>query len=490
MAFNSFNFWILFPFIFLFYWAIPAKWNLWRKVFLILVSYSLYMNWKPAFAVVLFGVTLITYWGGHFLSSECYVESLETVGSSKSSKRKSSRRKKLIWCFALLGLLPLLVFKYYNFINDSLTAGLAAIGMKFVMPGLNWAVPVGISFFTFQAVGYMLDVYHRRGKAEKSLLDYVLFVSFFPQVTSGPISTAEELMPQIKAIHNFDYKQGVQGLKWLLWGMFIKLVVADRLGMFVDTVYGNYDHYNGTACFAASIFYTIQIYCDFAGYSLMAIGIAATLGFNLINNFKRPYFAISITDFWKRWHVSLTRWLTRHVYIAMGGNRCSKLRQYWNIMVTFLVSGIWHGANWTFIFWGAMHGVLQIIEKAFGWQKYEGKNRGVKALRIVVTFLLVNFAWLFFRMPTVDDAFAVIGKMFTEIGFFDIRHGFGTTAGVIMAMMGLAVLAFKDIREEFFPSRMKWLNNPVARMACYVILFCMIISIGVLDSSQFIYVSF
>ena len=438
------------------------------------------MNWKPVFALVLLGVTLITYGGGYLLDKQIV----------KAEKNNGSSRKRLAWCFALLALMPLLVFKYYNFLNDSLSAGLAAIGLKFAMPGLNWAIPVGISFFTFQAVGYMLDVYHGRVKAEKDLLDYVLFVSFFPQVTSGPISTAEELMPQIKATHKFDYEQGKQGLKWLLWGMFIKLVVADRLGMFVDTVYGNYMHYNGTACFAASIFYTIQIYADFAGYSLMAIGIAATLGFGLINNFKRPYFAVSITDFWKRWHISLTRWLTRHIYIPLGGNRCSKARNYFNIMITFLVSGIWHGANWTFIFWGAMHGVLQVIEKALGWQKYEGKKVVVKSIRILVTFLLVNFAWVFFRMPSIGDAFAVIGKMFTNPGWFDIRSGFGTVSGVIMAMVGLSILVFKDMREEFYPSKMKWLNSPVACWACYVILFCLIISIGVLDSSQFIYVSF
>lgn len=485
MAFNSFSFWLVFPFIFGLYWLIPAKYNQWRKVFLVLASYLLYMNWKPAFAIVLLGVTFVTYWGGQFLSSEFKVESLESVNSLKSS-----RRKRLAWCFALLALLPLLVFKYYNFINNSLTDGLAAIGLKFAMPGLNWAVPVGISFFTFQAVGYMLDVYHGRVKAEKNLLDYILFVSFFPQVTSGPISTAEELMPQIKAAHKFDYEQGKQGLKWLLWGMFIKLVVADRIGMFVDTVYGNYIHYNGTACFTASIFYTIQIYADFAGYSLMAIGIAATLGFNLINNFKRPYFAISITDFWKRWHISLTRWLTRQVYIPMGGNRCSKARNYINIMVTFLVSGIWHGANWTFIFWGAMHGVLQVIEKALGWQKYEGHNGWVKAFRMLVTFLLVNFAWVFFRMPSIGDAFTVIGKMFTNPGLFDIRAGFGDVAGVVMAAIGLGVLVFKDVKDEFWRNKMHWFEKPVVRWACYVALFCMIISIGVLDSSQFIYVNF
>lgn len=488
MAFNSFNFWLVFPFVFLFYWAIPAKWNTWRKVFLVVVSYLLYMNWKPAFSLVLFGVTLVTFWGGQILSPELKIESLESV--QVVQEFNGLRRKRLACFFALLGLLPLLVFKYYNFLNDSISEVLASVGSHFVLPGLNWAIPVGISFFTFQAVGYMLDVYHGRVKPEKNLLDYVLFVSFFPQVTSGPISTAEELMPQIKSIHQFDYKQGKQGLKWLLWGMFIKLVIADRLGMFVDTVYANYIHFNGTACFVASLFYTIQIYCDFAGYSLMAIGIAAILGFKLINNFKRPYFAVSISDFWKRWHISLTRWLTRQVYIPFGGNRCSKIKNYFNIMITFLVSGIWHGANWTFIFWGVMHGVLQVIEKAFGWQKYKGYSRCIKSIRILITFLLVNFAWVFFRMPSIGEAFTVIGKMFTNPGFFDIREGFGTAAGVMMALIGLAILLFKDVKDEFYPTKIKWLNAPIVRWACYVLLFCLIISIGVLDSSQFIYVSF
>lgn len=483
MAFNSFSFWLVFPLIFGLYWLIPAKYNQWRKVFLILASYLLYMNWKPVYALVLLGVTLVTYWGGQFL--ELRVESEELRVGLKVQEFKGSKKKRLAWCFALLALLPLLVFKYYNFINNGLTDGLAAMGLKFTMPGLNWAVPVGISFFTFQAVGYMLDVYHGRAKAEKNLLDYLLFVSFFPQVTSGPISTAEDLMPQIKATHKFDYEQGKQGLKYLLWGMFIKLVVADRLGIFVDTVYANYIHYNGTTCFLASVFYTFQIYCDFAGYSLMAIGIARTLGFNLIDNFRRPYLATSITDFWKRWHISLTRWLTRQVYIPLGGSRCGNVRTYWNIFMTFLVSGIWHGANWTFIFWGVMHGVLQIIEKALGWQKYEGGNWGVKIVRIVITFLLVNFAWVFFRMPDISAAFGIIGKMFS--GFGSLQIGF---LPLVMIMLGLIVLALKDIKDEFFPAYLPFLNTVFARWSIYVFLFSMILAFGVLDGGQFIYVSF
>ena len=470
MPFNSFNFWLIFPFIFGLYWLIPAKYNQARKVFLVLVSYLLYMNWKPAFAIVLMGVTMITFWGG-----------------IKFENQQFNQKKGLAWLFALLAVLPLLVFKYYNFLNDSLTQGLATVGLKFVLPGMNWAIPVGISFFTFQAVGYMLDVYHEKTKAEKNLLDYVLFVSFFPQVTSGPISTANELLSQIKATHKFDYEQGKQGLKFLLWGMFIKLVIADRLGLFVDTVYSNYIHYNGATCFVASLFYTLQIYCDFAGYSLMAIGIARTLGFNLPDNFRRPYFAISITDFWKRWHITLTRWLTQHIYIPLGGNRCSKARNYWNIFVTFLVSGIWHGANWTFIVWGCMHGVLQIVEKALGWQKYEGNKKVIRCIRMIITFLLVNFAWVFFRMPNIGDAFGIIGVMFTKFGIPEMIMG---KEVLLMLFFSLLILFIKDLKDEFWGNKLAFLDNKIVRWTIYVILFCMIINFGVLDGGQFIYVNF
>lgn len=480
MSFTSISFWFIFPLIFVFYWAIPAKWNTWRKVLLLVVSYLLYMNWKPAFALVLLGVTLVTYWGGHFL--ELRVKSEELIVDERK------RRKRLAWCFVLLALMPLLVFKYYNFLNDCISAGVASVGLQFALPGLNWAIPVGISFFTFQAVGYMLDVYHGRVKAEKNLLDYLLFVSFFPQVMSGPISKADELLPQIKNPHKFDYEQGKQGLKWLLWGMFIKLVIADRLGLFVDTVYSYYIHYNGTTCFIASLFYTIQIYCDFAGYSLMAIGIAATLGFSLINNFKRPYFAISVTDFWRRWHISLTRWLTQQVYIPLGGSRCSKARNYWNIFVTFLVSGIWHGANWTFIVWGCMHGVFQIVEKALGWQKYEGNNWAVKAIRICVTFLQVNFAWVFFRMPSIGEAWGAISRMFTDLGTPNLSDLDGSIKLVLV--LGIFVLLFKDFKDEFLKDRMRFLESRPVRWTIYIGLFCIVLLFGALDGGSFIYVSF
>lgn len=484
MVFNSFNFWLIFPFIFVIYWAIPMRYNRARNIFLLVVSYLLYMNWKPSFAIVLLGVTLITWLGGAILD-----------GSKGSSSSNGSRGKKLCWCFALLGLLPLLVFKYYNFLNESLTGALEMCGLHFALPGLNWAIPVGISFFTFQAIGYLLDVYHKRVPAEKNFWDYALFVSFFPQVTSGPISTAKDLMPQFKTPHVFKYEQGRDGLKMLLWGMLLKCVVADRVGMYVDTVYANYEHFSGLNCFIASVFYTIQIYGDFAGYSLMAIGIAKTIGFDLINNFNRPYFATSITEFWKRWHISLTRWLTTHVYINLGGNRCSKVKQYWNIMLTFLVSGLWHGANWTFIVWGAIHGLLQIVEKALGIDP-KGKHfetlealKSLKPFRIAITFLLVNFAWIFFRMPTITDALGVIGRMFTSFGGQAILDK-AENSQKLFTFVALLALICVEVWQEYLRKKIRLFDNRYVRFAIYVCLFSMILCMGVLDASSFIYVSF
>ena len=477
MLFNSLKFILIFPLIFGLYWAIPARYNQWRKLFLILVSYLLYMNWKPAYALVLLGVTLVTFWGGQILQLR--------VGSEDVKNNEKKRRKRLAWLFALLGLLPLLIFKYYNFLNSSISDGLAAIGLQFSLPGLNWAVPVGISFFTFQAVGYMLDVYHGRIKAEKNITDYVLFVSFFPQIASGPISKADELLPQIKTAKTFNYNQAVSGLRYLLWGMFLKVVLADRAGIYVDTVFGAYDKFSGAGCALASLLYSIQIYTDFAGYSLMAVGIAKTLGFDLINNFKRPYFATSVSEFWKRWHISLTRWLTQQVYIPLGGSRCSKLQNYWNILVTFLVSGIWHGANWTFIVWGGIHGIFQIIEKALGWNKKESKGL-LKALRIIFTFAIVTVAWVIFRSPSIGDAFGLIGRYAVANGKFiaDIQ-------ALLHIAIAIVPLLLFEFSKEFTPNIYgKIRSYTVVRWAVYLSLLAMIVLIGVHDGSSFIYVSF
>lgn len=477
MTFNSFIFWIVFPCIFAIYWLLPdqigggkfckggAKPRNW---FLILASYILYANWKPAYTLILFAITLLTYFGARFIEA------------------KEERRKfGVIFSLATLVLIPLLVFKYYNFVNESIWSLLSSVGLRYELRGLNWAIPVGISFYTFQALGYLFDVYYKKERAEKSFIDYALFVCFFPQIFSGPISKAEELLPQIKQKRIFNYEKGVQGLKLLLWGMFLKLVLADRLGLYVDKVMGDYNMYDGPTCVLSAVFYSLQIYGDFAGYSLMAIGVAELLGFELINNFKRPYFSVSITDFWRRWHISLSRWLKDYVYIPMGGSRCSKLRNYWNIFMTFLVSGIWHGANWTYIVWGIIHGVAQIIEKAVGLNNKE--TRGIwRFVRIVVTFAIVTLAWVFFRMPTLGDAVAYVGHSFSSFGMPSVL----SVTNFAIYVMAIAIVLFKESREEFFPNAFRILNKGYVKWVEYVVIFCLILLCGALDSGSFIYGSF
>jgi D-alanyl-lipoteichoic acid acyltransferase DltB (MBOAT superfamily) len=452
--------------------VIPAKYGRWRNIYLIIVSYLLYINWKPAYALILFGVTAVTYF--------C-ARSFEVV----------KKPKVVLLGGALLALLPLLVFKYYNFINDSVFEFLSSIGLSFKLPGLNWAIPMGISFFTFQALGYLFDVYHKRITAERDFLTYALFISFFPSIVAGPINKASLVIPQLKALRpTFDYSKAVEGLKMLLWGMFMKVVVADRVALYVDTVFPNYMNYTGLTCFAASIFYTIQIYADFAGYSLMALGVGKVLGFELTENFRRPYFAVSVTDFWRRWHISLSTWLKDYVYIPLGGSRCSKVRNYWNIFITFLVSGIWHGANWTFIVWGCMHGFCQIVEKALGLQKLESSSVWVRAGRILLTFLIVNFAWIFFRMPSLSDAVSVIARIFDPHLPLTLYIPALPTPPLIV--IGCALLFAKDFRDEFFPGKILLMNNgrQIVRWCTYVCLIVSILLMGVFSSDQFIYANF
>lgn len=469
MVFNIFQFWLVYPFLFLGYWLIPPKRNGLRNWYLIIVSYILYMSWQPAFAIILLGVSLITYLGGRGVE-RCRGKRYYTLKG---------------WFMAFCALLPLLIFKYYNFVNTNLSSLLSSCGVHMSLPGLNWAVPIGISFFTFQAVGYYFDVFYSRIQAERNLRDYLLFVSFFPQILSGPISKASELLPQIKSSHLFNRTQGVKGLRLLLWGMFLKLVIADRLGLYVDAVYSNFYHFSGWNCLLASAFYSIQIYTDFAGYSLMAMGIAKTLGFDIINNFNRPYFAVSVTDFWHRWHISLSRWLKDYVYIPLGGSRCSKARNYLNILVTFLVSGIWHGAAWTFVLWGILHGIVQVVEKFFHGQRYNGRNWAIRGLKIAGTFIIINFLWVVFRMPSVGESVAFIQHIFS-----DFHQGDFLTQQMTSIKLGLPLLILKDVHDEFFPNCFHVMDYKLLRRAIYLILFSIIILNGVLDSGSFIYVNF
>ena len=480
MLFNSFEFLWFLPLLFLLYWGIALwkgwkdkvfKCGRWSNSFLLLVSYLLYAKWNPVLTLVLLEVTMVTYFFAIKLEDK---KSIATIRN----------RKLIIWLGLLLSTSPLLLFKYYNFFNDSVNDILLPLGFQIGLPGLNWAIPIGISFYSFMAIGYLVDVYYERIKAERNLWDYMLFISFFPQITSGPISKASSLLPQIKSERTFDYNQAVSGCRYILWGMFLKVVLADRLGIHVDTVYASYEVQSGTSLFLASIFYTLQIYGDFAGYSYMAVGVGKLMGFNLINNFEQPYFSSSITEFWHRWHISLSIWLKDYVYIPLGGSKCSKVRNYFNIMVTFLISGIWHGANWTFIIWGALHGLYQVIEKMLGIQKASDKTY-VKLPRILITFLLVNLAWIFFRMPSLETSINVFEHILTNRGGQFLRPV------MFPVTMSVGTLFIYEVLTEFFPTISSYLRSKlVIRWIVYVMLTAMIVSYGVLDAGQFIYVSF
>lgn len=439
----------------------------WRNGYLLLVSYLLYANWNPAYALILLGITAVTY-----------LLARQFEGSRS--------RKKIIVGGAFLTLLPLLIFKYYNFINESVYALLSVVGLRFQLPGLNWAIPMGISFFTFQALGYLFDVYYKRISAEKDFLIYALFISFFPSIVAGPINKASFVIPQLRALRPyFNHSKAVEGMKMLLWGMFMKVVVADRLALYVDKVYSSYVNYSGVACFEASILYSIQIYADFAGYSLMAIGIGKTLGFELTENFRRPYFSYSVTDFWHRWHISLSAWLKDYVYIPMGGSRCSRLRCYWNILITFLVSGVWHGANWTYIIWGAIHGICQIIEKILGQQKCKYGIVG-KMAKIAITFLVINFAWIFFRSSSIGDAVDFIDR------FFDLTLPLIFEPVALIDIVFILWLFLADLLEELKPNHHLFFENKYAivRYSSYIVVLLMIMLSGILSESTFIYAVF
>ena len=266
------------------------------------------------------------------------------------------------------------------------------------------------------------------------------------------------------------------------------MVIADRIGTYVDVVYANYEHFSGINCLITSFLYSVQIYGDFAGYSLMAVGIAKMLQIDLINNFNRPYFAGSVTEFWKRWHISLTKWLVTYIYIPMGGSRCSKVRNYLNILVTFLVSGIWHGANWTFIMWGVIHGILQVFEKFFGFAKVSTNNKFVLIPRILFTVFVVNIAWIFFRMDTISDALGMVSHIFTSFNGKLLSSINNST--LLLIILGVGILFLKELREEFNILRFKFLSNRYVVSCVYIILVCMILCVGVLDSGQFIYANF
>lgn len=438
MLFNSFAFLIFFPLVCLIYFILPPKY---RWAFLLVASYYFYMNWKPVYALLIFSSTVITY--GVALLIDRF--------------QNKFRLKKLLLTFSiLLNFGILFVYKYFNFINESVADMLSWLHIGWPVPNLDILLPVGISFYTFQAVGYTIDVYRGELRAERHLGIYALFVSFFPQLVAGPIERARNLLPQFRMSFDVDYQRIGTGLRLMLWGFFMKLVVADRVSAYVDAVYNNVPQHSGSSLLLATFLFAIQIYCDFAGYSNIAVGAAKVMGFSLMENFHRPYFARSVGEFWHRWHISLSTWFKDYVYIALGGNRVAWTRHLFNLFITFLVSGIWHGANWTFVIWGALHGLFIVAGvvrkriKAGDGIKETGAIRKVLSYLsdVGLTIFLVVFAWIFFRANSASDAFVVINKIVAEQGALFIDQ---TT--LVYAFLGIFVLVIKEVVDESWSAR-------------------------------------
>ena len=473
MLFTSFSFLLFFPFVFFLQYFVFNKNVRWQNAFVFLASCVFYGCWDWRFLGLLMFSCLSTYLSGIYMF-DCV-----------EGKRKMANIAAIV-----LNLGILFVFKYFNFFIESLIDLFDAIGINLAMSTLKIILPVGISFYTFSALSYSIDVYQRKVEPTKDLLAYFCYVTFFPSILSGPINRATKQLPQFFQLRTFDYDKVVEGTKMLVWGLFVKLCVADRFGIYVDTVYTNLYQHTGVTLFLTSIIYTLQIYADFAGYSLIAIGLGKMLGIDLQTNFIRPYFAKTVTDFWRRWHISLTTWFRDYIYFPLGGNRCSHARWIFNTMVVFVVSGLWHGAAYTFLIWGAFHGFCMIVEKRLYGDKLKTLSTKLSfsnCLRMCITFFVVNFAWIFFRMDNFNDAQNAVCQILTMGGksfFLD-----QTTLG--LGFLSFLVLFLKDASDEY-NWRIKLLSSSNAMVSgiTMVILISYILLFGVLNGGSFIYFQF
>ncbi len=469
MLFNSVAFLLFFPLVCIFYFAIPSDKIKTRNLFLLVVSYYFYMNWQPAYALLLLTSTVVTY--------------LAAIGIASATKK--SHKKTCLVASLVLNLGILFLFKYYNFLASNLSLLFQQLGIAIPMPEFTLLLPVGISFYTFQALGYSIDVYRGNVPIEKNFFTYALFVSFFPQLVAGPIERSNRLLPQFKHEHHFDYSQAMGGIRLMVWGYFMKLALADRCAIYVDAIFNHISQHNGGSYLIASLLFPFQIYGDFAGYSLIAIGAAQVMGFHLMQNFRHPYFACTISDFWHRWHISLSTWFKDYLYIPLGGNRVSSMRCYFNLMVTFVVSGIWHGANWTFLSWGTLHGILLCLERWLGISKkrFSGLE---KFSHWFITFTLVCFAWIFFRANNLSDAYTIITGIFTHFGI-----PYLAIADFLAIALALFIMLLKECQEEYqWKSRLVAPGNWLTSHLYIVIMIAYIILFGVLNGDQFIYFQF
>lgn len=492
MLFNSGHFLLFFPLVTLLYFFTPHRW---RWALLLAASCYFYMVFRPIYILILIFTITVDYFAGLLIES-------------------SAGRVRKYWLIAsiLANTGALAIFKYYNFLNENLRALLHTTNVADPLPFLSIILPIGLSFHVFQSLSYTIEVYRGRYPAEHHAGYFALYVMYYPQLVAGPIERPQNLLPQFKQPHTFDYDRVVEGLQMMLWGFFKKVVVADHLAPLANQVFDHPHRYQGISLVVGTLAFAIQIYCDFSGYSDIALGSSKVMGITLMTNFNRPYFSKSIAEFWKRWHISLSTWFRDYLYVSLGGNRVSKWRWYFNLFLTFLVSGLWHGANWTYVIWGGLNGIYLIGEAALG-KVFANKNTPSKrwpkllpvfrAAAILRTFMLTCFAWVFFRAHSFSDSLYVLRHFFA--GWDGIFQKLQSPAfvkmnvmmeqdktDVLIAVCAVAVLFLVDIWQRRGDLNSRLAVQPAwVRWPLYYAIVAAVLFFGAFNSAQqFIYFQF
>ncbi|HLV40999.1 MAG TPA: MBOAT family protein [Brumimicrobium sp.] len=458
MLFNSFEFVLFLPLVYVLYWLLRTSNYSKQNLLLLLASYFFYAGWDWRFLFLLLFSTILDYVVG--------------IEIEKSKTKKSL----WLWFSIIINVGFLGFFKYYNFFVDSFTAMLNNFNIHVNTSSLNIILPIGISFYTFHGLSYVIDIYQGKIKAERNFIDYSLFVSFFPLLVAGPIERATHLLPQLKKKRVFNYNQSVDGLRQILWGLAKKVIIADGAAVFVNQIFDNYPDYNGSTLLLGVVLFAFQIYGDFSGYSDIAIGTAKLFGINLLKNFNYPYFSRDIAEFWRRWHISLTTWFRDYIYIPLGGSRGGLFQKIKNTFIIFLISGFWHGANWTFIFWGLLNALLFIP------LLLRNKNRNHlgnvaqgrvfpnwrEMVQMISTFLLTTLAWTFFRSPSIGDAFAYLTGIFNRSIFEEIMVE-GTLVIQLLILL-LILIEWKGRNDNYGIEKLGLTWNKYLRYGLYYLL--------------------
>lgn len=491
MLFNSFHFLFFFIAVTLTYFALPhrGRWGL-----LLIASCYFYMCFVPEYILILFFTIAVDYAAGLLIE-----------------RARGGRRTAYLVLSLLANVGVLAVFKYFNFLNGNLQALAELLNWNYPVENLKLILPIGISFHTFQSMSYTIEVYRGRFPAERHFGVFSLYVLFYPQLVAGPIERPQNLLTQLREAHAYDDGRVMDGLRLMAWGLFKKVAIADRLAVFVDPVYNNVQGHEGAPLLLATVFFAFQIYCDFSGYSDMAVGAAKTMGFRLINNFNHPYASTSIRDFWSRWHISLSTWFRDYLYIPLGGSRAGPLRWEMNILLTFLVSGLWHGANWTFVIWGLLNGFYLLAER---WTENFRDRLAVRIgldrlpalrnfIKVAATFSLTSFAWIFFRAASVSDALYVVTHLTSGLSSLPLRWGDGTfmRANIYLGhsakdfLMAVAAVLLLETVQTVQRRQAKCLQTPPARREIHfwvtvTALLFGILFFGVTADVPFIYFQF